>query len=260
MPADVIAVHSPLLRGLLLFVAGAVASGLNTVGGGGSLVTFPTLVALGVPVLTANATNSAALWPGSLGSALGLIKPLRASVSALPKLLLPTVVGAVVGALLLLVGGEQVFRWAVPPLILLSTALLAFQPALRKLSHQGRHISPWLGMLLQLGIAIYGGYFGAGMGILMLALFGLFVDGDIHAHNAVKAWLGLVINLVASAVLLAKGLVDVPAALWVSAGAIVGGYLTARVMQRIAPQRLRRLVVVLGVLLCAWFFARALSL
>ncbi len=251
--------HTPLLRGLLLFTAGAVASGLNAVGGGGSLVTFPTLVALGIPALSANSTNSAALWPGSLGSALGLLKPLRESRMALPTLLFPTVVGAVLGAVLLLAGGERVFRWAVPPLILLSTLLLAFQPTLRKLTHTGRHIPAWLGMLLQLCIAIYGGYFGAGMGILMLALFGLFVDGDIHSHNAVKAWLGLVINLTASGVLLSQGLVDIPAALWVAAGSIVGGYVTSRVMQRLDPRRLRRLVVVLGFLLCAWFFARALT-
>lgn len=257
MPTDLL--QLPLVRGLLLFAAGAVASGLNTVGGGGSLLTFPTLVALGVPTLVANATNSAALWPGSLGSALGLWEPLRASRAALPKLIIPTVLGAIIGALLLLAGGEKVFRWAVPPLILLATALLAFQPQLRKLGQQGRHIPGWLGMLLQLGIAIYGGYFGAGMGILMLALFGLFVDGDIHAHNAVKAWLGLVINLVAAGILLSQGLVDLPAALWVSSGAILGGYVTARVMQRLDPERLRRLVITLGIILCAWFFARALS-
>jgi len=97
------------------------------------------------------------------------------------------------------------------------------------------------------------------MGILMLALFGLFVAGDIHAHNAVKAWLGLLINLVASAVLLSQGLVHVVDALWLSAGSVVGGYVTARVMLRLDPQRLRRLVVVLGLTLCAWFFVRALT-
>ena len=93
----------------------------------------------------------------------------------------------------------------------------------------------------------------------MLALFGLFVDGDIHAHNAVKAWLGLCINLVAAGILLSQGLVDLPAALWVSAGAILGGYVTARVMRRLDPERLRRLVITLGIILGAWFFARALS-
>ena len=257
MPIDL--ASAPLWRGLILFGAGAIASGLNAVGGGGSLVTFPTLIALGVPPLVANSTNSAALWPGSLGSALGLLGPLRAAQSALPRLLIPTIVGAALGAALLLIGGERVFRWALPPLILGSTLLLAFQPALKRLGQQGRHVPMWAGMLLQFLIAVYGGYFGAGMGILMLALFGLFVAGDIHAHNAVKAWLGLLINLVASAVLLSQGLVHVVDALWLSAGSVVGGYVTARVMLRLDPQRLRRLVVVLGLTLCAWFFVRALT-
>lgn len=252
------ALHDPTVRGLLLFLAGAIASGLNTVGGGGSLVTFPTLVALGISPLVANATNSASLWPGSLGSALGLFGPLRAAKHKLPALLFPTVIGALLGAQLLTLGGERVFRWAVPPLILLSTGLLAFQPAIRRWQKRDRHIPTWLGLLLQLLIATYGGYFGAGMGILMLALFGLFVDGDIHAHNAVKAWLGLLINLVASLLLWRQGLVDLGAALWVSAGAVVGGYGTARIMQRLNPERLRKLVVGLGLLLGAWFVARLL--
>jgi uncharacterized membrane protein YfcA len=139
------------LRGLLLFTAGAVASGLNAVGGGGSLLTFPTLVALGIPALSPTATNSAALWPGSLGSALGLWEPLRESRAALPTLLIPTVLGAMHRCLAAARGRRTVFRWAVPPLILLATALLAFQPQLRKLGHTGRHIPGWLGMLLQLG-------------------------------------------------------------------------------------------------------------
>ncbi len=256
MPIDLSG--APVLRALLLFSAGAVASGLNAVGGGGSLVTFPTLVALGVSPLVANATNSASLWLGSLGSALGLLQPLRTAKTQIPKLLLPTVIGAALGAWLLGLGGERVFNWAVPPLILLSTGLLAFGPALRRLRSGNRHLPTWLGLLLQFLIATYGGYFGAGMGILMLALFGLFVDGDIHAHNAVKAWLGVLINLIASVLLLRQGLVDLGAALWVSAGAVVGGYVTAKRMQRIAPERLRVVVVGLGLLLCAWFFARVL--
>lgn len=246
----------PLTRGLLLFLAGAVASGLNTVGGGGSLVTFPTLVALGCSPLVANATNSASLWPGSLGSALGLFGPLAAAKHQIPKLLLPTVMGALLGAQLLTLGGERVFGWAVPPLILLATGLLALQPTIRAWQKQRRQIPTWLGLFLQFLIATYGGYFGAGMGILMLALFGLFVDGDIHAHNAVKAWLGLLINLLASLLLLRQGLVDLGSALYVSAGSVIGGYLTARVMQRIDPTRLRRLVVGLGLVLGIWFLAR----
>ena len=257
MPIDL--ASAPLWRGLILFGAGAVASGLNAVGGGGSLVTFPTMIALGVPPLVANSTNSAALWPGSLGSALGLLGPLRATKAALPRLLVPTMLGATIGALLLLAGGERVFRWAVSPLILGSTLLLAFQPALKKLRQHDRHVPLWTGMLLQFLIAVYGGYFGAGMGILMLALFGLFVEGDIHAHNAVKAWLALLVNLVASAVLLSQGLVNLSDALWLSAGSVLGGYVTARLMQRLDPQRLRQLVVALGLGLCAWFFVRALT-
>jgi uncharacterized membrane protein YfcA len=138
-----------------------------------------------------------------------------------------------------------------------ATLLLALQPQIKAwITSRRRRVPLAVGCALQLAVSVYGGYFGAGMGILMLALFGLFVDGDIHAHNAVKAWLGLLINLLASLLLLRQGLVDLGSALYVSAGSVIGGYLTARVMQRIDPTRLRRLVVGLGLVLGIWFLAR----
>lgn len=246
---------TPEVQAPILFLAGALASGLNTVAGGGSLLTFPTLVALGVPPLAANATNTLALWPGSLGSALGFIGVLKTSPREMFWLLLPSVLGAALGAHLLLQGGERVFSFAVAPLLLCATLLLAVGPKLRA-RLAGRKVPPWLGVVLQFLIAVYGGYFGAGMGILMLALLAVLGSGDLHAQNAVKAWLGLVVNLVAAVFFCIHGVVHLRAAVWVASGALVGGYAAARLLVRMDPQRLRFVVVVFGVLLTAGFCLR----
>ncbi|HMU39249.1 MAG TPA: sulfite exporter TauE/SafE family protein [Pseudomonadota bacterium] len=248
----------PHVHGPLLFLAGAIASGLNAVGGGGSLVTFPTLVALGIPDLVANATNALALCPGSLGSAVGFRHVLRGAKRELLLLTFPSIAGAALGAFLLLWGKERVFAWAVPVLVFVATFLLAFGPTVRrKLSHI--RIPRWLFVLLQFLIAVYGGYFGAGMGMLMLANFAMLREGNLHAHNAAKAWLGLFINLVASLILLAHGVVDVRAAGWVASGALLGGYVAARIFVQISEKRLRLLIAGLGFLLGSWFFLRSLG-
>lgn len=240
-----------------MFLAGLVASAINAVAGGGSLITFPVLVALGVPELSANATNSAALWVGGLGSAVGFWPQLRRTRRHLRLLLLPTALGSAVGVYLLVSGGERVFKYAVPALVLLATVLLAVQPQLKRwaLGSQ-RKLPAAAGVALQFVICIYGGYFGAGMGILMLALMGLFIDGDIHEHNALKAWLGLLVNLLAGVLFWQKGLLDPRATLAVGLGSLVGGYLAARIAVRVNAELLRRGIVGLGVVLSLWFAVR----
>lgn len=258
------------LRLLGLLVAGAVASAINAVAGGGTLVSFPILIALGLPEVTANATNSAALWTGSLGSALGF-RGHGGSASAaedpakpalrrqLLLLLIPTLLGSAAGAALLGLSGERAFRIAVPGLVLLSTVLLALQPRIKRWALAGqRRLPTWAGLLLQFLICVYGGYFGAGMGILMLALLGLYVEGDLHTHNALKAWLGVAVNLLASLLFFWQGLVDVPAAAALVVGAVLGGYGAARLSLRIEAEVLRKGVVVLGSVLALWFTLRAL--
>lgn len=249
---------APTLRDIpalaALAVIGAVASGINAVAGGGSLLSFPALVALGVPPLQANATNALALWPGSISGALGFLNKLEKTKRALYVMILPSAIGGAAGAALLTVTPERAFKLVVPVLVLAATILLAFQPRIRRWSRKEHaRMSVGWSVALQLAISIYGGYFGAGMGILMLAVLGLFVEGTIHELNAVKTWLGLLINLVASVFFLGKGLIVLWPGLALMAGAIAGGYFSARLSQRVDAEKLRKGIVALGLAMAAWF-------
>lgn len=246
---------------LLLFGAGAVASAVNAVAGGGSLISFPALIGLGIPIKPANATNAVALWPGSLAGAIGFWSQLRAVRRHLPPLLLVSVVGSVLGALLLVFTPSSAFRVAVPILILIATLLLAFQPHIRRWA-QGPHgkVGPVLGYGLQLGVSIYGGYFGAGMGIMMLAVFGLTIEATIHELNAIKTWIAVLINVAASVTFLTqKGMVLPEPALALALGSIFGGYFAARWSQTVESETLRKAIVVLGFLMAGWFTWRVIA-
>jgi len=244
------------LEWVLLFVVGAIASGINAVAGGGSLVSFPVLVGLGVPPIQANATNAVGLWPGSLGGALGFLPQLRPTQHHLPVLLLPTAAGASFGAVLLVLSPERVFDFIVPGLIAIAAALLLLQPVIRQYpsTHRTR---PLFGVVAQFFVSVYGGYFGAGMGILMLAIFGMFVQGTIHELNAIKTWLSLVINVVASAMFVVMGLVRWNLAIPLILGGILGGFLAARFSQRADSSKLRIAIGVYGLLMAGWFGWRA---
>lgn len=258
MPAIAPDTVEPAVLAVLALV-GAVASGINAFAGGGSLVSFPVLVWLGVPALPANATNSVALWPGSLASALGFREHWEASRAQFVVLLAPTILGSILGAWLLVSTPQRAFDLAVPALILLGTLLLAFQKRVRAWADARRDgpRSPTWAWIAQLGVAAYGGYFGAGMGILMLAAYGLFVEGSLHEHNAVKNGLAILINVAATALFFWKGLVWLAPALAMAVGAVVGGYLSARLSQRIAADRLRMAVVAYGLAMFVWFVWRA---
>jgi uncharacterized protein len=243
-----------------LFCAGFLASSVNAVAGGGSLLSFPLLIALGVPPLSANATNAVALWPGSLASAFGFWDQLTRTKKQLPYLVPPTLLGSLFGAWLLTHTPERLFHFVVPVLVLAATSLLGFQKKIRAFALGGKTKVPVsAGMFLQFLVAVYGGYFGAGMGIIMLAVFGLFVEGTLHEHNALKAWLGVAINLVASMFFLREGLLWLVPGISMMAGAMAGGYFSARLSQRVNPDQLRKGVVALGVLMTAWFFWSAFT-
>lgn len=243
-----------------IFFAGFVASGINSVAGGGSLISFPVLVGCGIPELPANATNAVSLWPGSLTGAFGFIKKIGRTQGYLRDLLLPTAVGSAIGAMLLVSTPAAAFRVAVPILILLATLLLALQRRIRDWTEtHRRQISLPVGTGLQFLVSIYGGYFGAGMGILMLAVFGLFMEGDIHELNAVKTWLGLQINLIASVMFLAQGLVVPAAALAMIVGSLIGGYVAAVWSLKVDPDKLRNAIVDLGILMTGYFIWRLVS-
>ncbi len=221
--------------------------------GGGSLVSFPTLVATGLPELNANATNTAAQWPGSLASAAGYRDRLAQNQPLVKGLLLPTFLGALAGAQLLLVTPSAVFRGLIPLLILVATLSLLIPKRTEPVTpHTDRRI----GVFLQFCISVYGGYFGAGMGIMMLASYRQWMAGEMHDHNAVKNALAVLINAAATVLLWFGGAVVVVPMFTLMAGSMVGGYLCARWIQRIEADRLRWTIVGFGFLMTAWFTYR----
>lgn len=242
---------------VLLFFAGMAASAINAFAGGGTLVSFPVLIGLGVQEQVANATNSMALWPGSLSSALGFRERFNATRHYYKTLIPATVAGATVGAWLMIVTPSSTFRVLVPILILTATVILALQPRIRAwMKGPHGHASPWTGAVLQLLISVYGGYFGAGMGIMMLAAMALFVEGDMHDMNALKNTLAVVINVVAMGWFLFKGLVLFIPCVALMCGAVIGGYGAAKVSQKVPSESLRTGVVVYGLVMALWFFLR----
>ena len=251
--------NDPLSLALLVGV-GAIAAGINSVAGGGSLISFPTLLFLGVPSLTANATNSVGLWPGSLTGAWGFRNALPATKKHLLPLVGPTILGAGAGAWLVSVTDKRSFDIAVPILLFVATALLWFQPNIRKWAHQRGHALSLPGaILLQTLVALYGGYFGAGMGIMMLAVFFLFMEANIHEINAVKTILGVFINLMASIVFILKGMVLVGPALALISGSLVGGYYAAKWSQKMDPETLRKIIAVYGLGMSSYFAYQVLT-
>lgn len=240
---------------LTLAGIGAVASGVNTVAGGGSLLSYPALnIGFRMASRTANATNSVGLWPGSLAGALGYVNLIKRTGKYLKSLALPTLIGSQLGAVLLLETSNRLFDQLVPVLILLAAFLMLFQKQIRKACLKSQvKISVGFGMFLQFLVSVYGGYFGAGMGIMMLAIFGLFIEGDIHELNAVKNWLGLLINFSITFTFALKGLVDYSIAMPLIIGSVVGGYGSARLSQKVDPEKVRLVVIVYSFAAAGYF-------
>jgi uncharacterized membrane protein YfcA len=243
---------------VFLFFAAALGGALNSVAGGGSFIAFPALLFAGIPPVMANATNTVALWPAGLASAFAYRKELAGSRSTLVVLSVASFVGGLGGAVLLLKTRESTFVRLLPWLLLVATVLFT---AGGKLTARLRTatISPRaLGVVAvaQTVIAVYGGYFGGGMGILMLAALALVGMTNIHAMNALKTILGAVINGVAVvAFILAHAVAWRPGSVMV-AGGILGGYVGASFARRVSPARVRTFVGVVAWVMTAYFFAR----
>ena len=213
-----------------------------------------------MPTRIANATNSVALWPGSLGSAFGFNNLLSKTGHYLKTLFLPTAIGSAAGAWLFLHTSEHGFQIAVPFLILLADILLFLQPQVKKFAnHEGRSLPLWVGAFIQFLVSAYGGYFGAGMGIMMLAAFALYIEGSIHELNAIKSWLGVIINFTCSLVFIWQKLIDVPVAIALTLGSVVGGFYAARISQKIDPEKLRITIAIYGLFMASYFAYKALA-
>lgn len=227
---------------------------MNALAGGGTLLTFPVLVLLGLPAIQANATSTVALLPGSAASMAGYRREVATHRLWLKTLLLPSLAGGAIGSMLLLRTPENTFRQLAPFLVLFATLLFLLQTVLPRgtgARPEGpQRASQLIGaMTFQFGVAIYGGYFGAGIGILMLVILGFLGVEDIHAANGLKNFFAICINGVAAGIFIVRGAVIWPAALVMIVGASAGGYAGAHLARRIGKGKARVAVVVIGLVI-----------
>jgi len=246
----------------VLFIAAIVAGAINSVAGGGSLISFPSLLGFGVASIPANATNTAALWPGSLSSAIAYSKDTKIYRDLLFPLVIPSIIGGLLGALALVVTPPALFDEIVPFLVLFATLLFAFRDQINRLFNLGggeervTALGRVWGFLFQLFVATYGGYFGAGIGILMLGSLSVMGLHDIHRMNGLKTILGTIINIIAFIFFAIKGLVVWNLAVLMAIGAIIGGYGGARLAKRVNPNYIRAFVILVGLVVSVWLFVK----
>jgi hypothetical protein len=230
-----------------LAAAGIGAGVVNAIAGGGTLLTFPALVTAGLGPVTANATNTLALWPGQLASAWAYRRHLADERSRAVTLAVPSVIGGLAGALLLVQLPESTFEAIVPWLILFACAMLALQEPIRRLATHaklGNH--PAALWVAQLVISIYGGYFGAGIGILMLAAMGILLPSSLQHANGLKVLFSLLINGVAAIYFLGAGHASIPEAALVAVAGMIGGFAGAHLAQRLPPVGMRAFAIAVG--------------
>jgi uncharacterized membrane protein YfcA len=256
----------PLSQAILLFFAAAIAGTLNAVAGGGSFVSFPVLLFTGMPAVQANATNTVALWPGLAASTVAYLKRLNAPLRVLVPLLVTSVAGGWAGALLLLRTPQRTFLHLVPWLLLSGTLLFAFGNRLRKLAGRAavvddlRAIS-WQAItitsIVELLVSVYGGYFGAGIGFMTLAMLAALGMRDIHAMGAIRTLLAVAINAAAVLTFIVARAVLWPQCVVMIAGALVGGWFGAHYAQKADPGKIRYVVIATGLVMTAYFFVKA---
>ncbi|UVO17619.1 sulfite exporter TauE/SafE family protein [Stutzerimonas stutzeri] len=247
-----------ILEILLLVAAGFAAGGMNALAGGGTFFSFPALLAIGLPPVTANATNAVALWPASLAGAWAARASLRPLGRYLLPLLLAGLAGGLLGGLLLLAGGDDLFSLLIPWLLLAATALFAASPRLsRWLAARRKESAVPPHSPLSLGahslVSIYGGYFGAGMGILQLAAFSIEGHALVRA-NALKNLISAVIYSVASLTFIFAGRVSWFELLILLGGATLGGYAGGALSQKLPASWLRALVILVGSGMTLYYF------
>jgi uncharacterized membrane protein YfcA len=240
-----------LLEGLAVFVAGIAAGTINTVVGSGTLITFPTLLAVGFPPVLANVSNTVGLVPGTLSGTLGYRDELRGQRKRLLRLGTAAVLGGIVGATLLLQLPASAFEAIVPVLIAVGCVLVVAQPWIathvRPAADAPAHGSVYV-WLLVLATGVYGGYFGAAQGVLLIAVLGLGLAETLQRINAAKNVLALLVNGVAAVIFIVVSQVSWQAAGLIAAGSILGGQLGSRVGRRLPPPVLRGLVALVGVI------------
>jgi uncharacterized protein len=244
---------------IVIFIAGVLGGALNAVAGGGSFVAFPALLFTGVPPIPANATNTIALWTGAAASGGAYRKQLDVPRRVMIPLLVASLIGGLLGALLLLKTPNHTFMRVLPGLTLGATLLFAFGQKLARgrqsvIEHEVSNAALASTTLFQFCVAIYGGYFGGGMGIVMLAMLAALGMTDIHAMNALKSVLGFVINGVAVVTFIVAGAVYWKHGIIMIVGGILGGYIGALYALKLPQQMIRIFVVLVGAGMTVYFF------
>jgi len=252
-----------LLEILSLALAGAVAGAVNALAGGGTLLTFPTLLFFNTSSVVANATSTLALLIGTSGSVYGFRRHLDKVKPWLWRFLPASLLGGLAGSILLSFTQEKLFSQLVPFLILFATVLFTAQGIIKKLlgldgssQHQPKPHSVWAAILFQFVVSVYGGFFGAGIGILMLATLGFLGMKDVHEMNTIKTILSSVINAVAAVWFIAAGLIHWPKMGVMASGALVGYYFGSHFSQKISQKRVRQMITTIGFVISAAIFYR----
>ncbi len=243
-------------------MAGALGGALNAVAGGGSFVAFPALLFTGVPPIPANATNTVALWTGVVASGGAFRERLDVPRRVMVPLLITSFIGGVAGAILLLKTPAHTFLKVLPWLMLGATLLFIFGRKLARgrtssIAHDATLAAILGASVFELVVAVYGGYFGGGVGIVNLAMLAAIGMTDIHAMNALKSVLGSAINGVAVLVFIVKGAVYWPQAVVMIVGALIGGYFGAKYSLKLPQNLVRTFVILVGLGMSAYFFVKA---
>ena len=254
------------MKDVILFLVGLIVGGMNAIAGGGMLIGFPVLLAVGMPALVANATANIVVLPGNLAAAYGYRKYLKRVPRIYLLLLVPALIGATIGAFLLRHTSFSHFEQLVPWLILFAAVLFAFQPLLYNQIHQHLHgpkrkretLQPLLIVAMALlPLAVYGGYFGAGFGFIMLAFLGFTgLHDHIHRMNALKSIITVCIAGASLAVLYSSHLIDWRHGLFMSAGCAIGGYFGAVLTQKISGNFIRIVIIMVGLSTAAYLGLR----
>jgi uncharacterized membrane protein YfcA len=248
--------------GTYLFFAGACGGAINAVAGGGSFISFPALLFCGVDAIPANATNTLALWVGTAASGSAYKNRLKLPRRIMVPLLGTSILGGLAGALLLIRTPSRTFMHLLPWLLLGATLLFAFGRHLTSriavnIAHDASTSAIVIASVFELAVAVYGGYFGGGIGIMNLAMLAALGMSDIHAMNFLKVVLGSIINGVATVTFMVTKAIVWPQAVVMTAGALIGGYASAHYAQKLPQPWIRRFVIFSGVAMTAYFFKRA---
>lgn len=249
-----------MLEAALLFVAAFFGGMLNAVAGGGTFLTFPALVFVGIPPVVANATSTIAALPGYLSSAIAFRSDIRRIHDApFAKLTVWTMIGGAIGSGLLLVSSNEAFSVLVPFLLLIATLVFYRADDVRRMASRWQSVVKPFGLGILLPVAVYGGYFNGGLGIILLAVFAMWGMTDLHAMNGLKCWLSFALSLIAFAIFAVGGAVAWGPAALMAVGTITGGYAGAPVARLIPRDKLRLLIAVVGFGMTAIFFWRLIQ-